>query len=710
MGLVNSLGSRREADAVPALKTVALAGDAAVSSAAIIALGRIGTPDAGAALQSLPADKPRRDVVDALAVAADHLAADGRVAAAQAVYSSLLADGTPYFGRLAGLKGLAATHAPGALDAALAALADKDPTLARAAAKLALIIADPQTVAKLAAACPGTSPLVQPALLETLGARGDAAAMPAITAAFASTDRDVRAAAIRAAGLLGGAEAVKVLVPVLVKGGADAAVAREVLGRVKGKEASAAVADLAANAEPAVRTALMAILADRELKSAVPLLLAAAADPTPKLAVEAWKALARLAGPESYPDLVKLYLAATDDAVRDAGQTTLVVVARKVGDRDKALQPLLDAYAGAGKALKVSLLGLFASVGGDAALTVLTKAAADPDADLKRAAVDGLANAWDDARPVDTLLDVAQNDPNAGLKTLAFRGALRLIGIDERLKPADKVAKLAAALGIADAQGKRNVLNVLRNCRVSAAVDLAVKCLDDPQLSFDAQRTIVDLSAPQKRDGQNLPAVRGAAMQAALDKVQEARGTALPKPWHSRDIGDVGSPGSATGTPAGFAIKACGNDIWDQRDAFHFLSQPWTGDGSIVVRVADLEQADPWTKAGVMFREGLNPDAPHVMICVTPGQGISFQWRPEAGAACELKKPDGGFKAPYYLKLSRTGDVFTGAMSSDGKNWETVASQTVKLKDVEVGLAVTSHNAGQAVNAAFDNVKVEKAP
>src|SRR6185503_297907 len=81
---------------------------------------------------------------------------------------------------------------------------------------------------------------------------------------------------------------------------------------------------------------------------------------------------------------------------------------------------------------------------------------------------------------------------------------------------------------------------------------------------------------------------------------------ALPSPWAHRDIGSVGIAGVAQYSDAtGFTVTASGADVWGTADAFHFVYQPWTGDGSIVTRVASVTNANAWSKAGVMFRESL---------------------------------------------------------------------------------------------------------
>ena len=120
-----------------------------------------------------------------------------------------------------------------------------------------------------------------------------------------------------------------------------------------------------------------------------------------------------------------------------------------------------------------------------------------------------------------------------------------------------------------------------------------------------------------------------------------------------------------------------------------------------------MQFTDPWAKAGVMFRESLSPGSKHALMIVTAGGFSSFQWRnaennPSGntdGPACQI---------PYWVKLVRSGDTFTGYISADGENWQRVDSVTIPMnKTIYVGLALTAHNNSALNSSLFDNVSVE---
>jgi HEAT repeat protein len=110
IGVIGSLGSRRDAAAVAPLGKLLHTDDPAVARAAALALGAIGTADAAAALQTaLPtANGDKQYVIDALLSCAEALLAADRSADATALYKSLSGDQQPRLVRLAATHGLLA--------------------------------------------------------------------------------------------------------------------------------------------------------------------------------------------------------------------------------------------------------------------------------------------------------------------------------------------------------------------------------------------------------------------------------------------------------------------------------------------------------------------------------------------------------------------------------------------------------------------------
>src|SRR5262245_52777713 len=180
---------------------------------------------------------------------------------------------------------------------------------------------------------------------------------------------------------------------------------------------------------------------------------------------------------------------------------------------------------------------------------------------------------------------------------------------------------------------------------------------------------------------------------------------ALPSGWTTADIGSVGAAGSASESNGTFTVSGSGADIWGSADAFRYAYVALPGDGSIVARVATMQNVNVWTKAGVMIRQSTSSGSAHASMFVTPGKGLAYQRRLTTGAA-SLNTQIAG-TAPRWMRVTRAGQTITASVSSDGSSWSAVGTDTVSLSGgVWVGLAVTSHDSSRAATATFDHVSI----
>jgi phosphatidylserine/phosphatidylglycerophosphate/cardiolipin synthase-like enzyme len=204
--------------------------------------------------------------------------------------------------------------------------------------------------------------------------------------------------------------------------------------------------------------------------------------------------------------------------------------------------------------------------------------------------------------------------------------------------------------------------------------------------------------APGGRDGDNTKLDR-------TDGVSAPPPAVLPAPWQSANIGAT-SGGGASESGGTFTATGGGADIWGTADAFRYVYQAVIGDGTIVADVATVQNVNAWTKAGVMIRESLDAGSAQASLFVTPGKGIAFQARPSSGAVSSSIAIAGS--APARVKLERVGQLVSASVSTDqGATWTTVGSQAIALtQTVYVGLAVSSHVAGQLATATFKAVTI----
>jgi len=521
VGIVNSLGARRDAAAVPLLRRLTSSRDPDVHDAAVAALGEIGTLPALAALRTLPKKNP--DVALAMVRAAERLAASGDKAGARAAFRQLVGAPHPFVARAAALKGLASLDGPSMVGAALAAAKTGDAYLATVAARIAGSLASPAATKACVAALPALSEDVRTVLLLALADRREPAALPAALQAMKAEREDLRLAGIRAAAAVGGARAVPALAE--AAGGTrepDRTAAREALAGMGGKPVEDAIIAAGRSGKPEVRSAMMAVLAERPSPAAIAALVQAAGGDPPSVAAEAARSLGRVGGTGQLGDLFRLLVRAQSADVREAAQAAFIAAVQRLGERDRAVEQTIAAMRPAPAEVKPSLIGVLAELGGDAALRELEASARSSDEQVKRAAVAALADTWADARAMAVLLPIAKTDSSKSLRVQALRGYFRLLGQADRSTAEEKVAKVREGLATAERpEERRQALGILRECRTESAIELAASLLDDREVLDEAAATVLYLAAPQKVDNRELVAVKGPRATAALERVTQ---------------------------------------------------------------------------------------------------------------------------------------------------------------------------------------------
>ena len=97
----------------------------------------------------------------------------------------------------------------------------------------------------------------------------------------------------------------------------------------------------------------------------------------------------------------------------------------------------------------------------------------------------------------------------------------------------------------------------------------------------------------------------------------------------------------------------------------------------------------------------------NAFLAMTPGNGATFQSRSSANGNTSWMNTS-GLSAPYWVRLTRSGNNFTAYRSANGVDWTQIGSTTAITMNstVYVGLAVTSHSSGNLCTSIFSNVSV----
>ncbi|MGE5295761.1 MAG: discoidin domain-containing protein [Solirubrobacterales bacterium] len=168
------------------------------------------------------------------------------------------------------------------------------------------------------------------------------------------------------------------------------------------------------------------------------------------------------------------------------------------------------------------------------------------------------------------------------------------------------------------------------------------------------------------------------------------------------------TPVAVAETNGKISVTGAGADIWNNSDEFTYAYKTLTGDGSIIARVvSNGTGTNTWAKGGVMIRDSINGGSTHATMAITgsAGNGASFQYRTTTDGASSNSDSTAVVAPPYWAKVERSGDMFTGYVSADGKTWTKIGTATITMEDpVLIGLPVTSHQTGEDRTYQFDSI------
>lgn len=181
----------------------------------------------------------------------------------------------------------------------------------------------------------------------------------------------------------------------------------------------------------------------------------------------------------------------------------------------------------------------------------------------------------------------------------------------------------------------------------------------------------------------------------------------LPEPWENAVFGDTLVAMSSTSTYLNdtFTIDAGDGDFWTENDRGHFVYQSLTGDCEISALVTDYSHAQSYSMAGVMIRDSIGSGSAFATMFLISDPGAIVRIRQESNGPVNQEINNTGEHAPYWVRLRRMGDVFTGSVSQDGVSWRIVRNGSIQMNPtVFIGLAATTHSTDTVGDYCFTHV------
>jgi HEAT repeat protein len=490
VGVIGSLGVRRDVKAVDHLAKLLTDEDADVAQGAARALGSIGNSSAARALTDAMGKIPPANQVafcEGLFRCAEALTANGQNGEALAIYDRLRAlPDAPHQVRAGALRGAVLGRQKGGLPQLLEAVRSDDWVVVDAAARIAMEMPGGDVTRTLIAELDKLPAAKQVLFIQVLGKRADPVALPNLSALAKGGTKLARIAAIRALPEIGQPSVVPVLAELMTDAETEIAeAAQESLAALPGPEADAAVMTMLNSLETPRRLKAIDLIGRRRMTSRIPALLAAATDPEPSIRPAALRKVGELGGPAELSALLGCLMKYKEPRDLDAAEQALSTVCTKADKPESCADMLIAGLAQAQPSQKSRLMSVLAAVGGESALKTVRAAVNDPNADVHAAAIRALSS-WKTADAAPALLALAETATNPTDRMLCLRGYLDWasrtdLPADRRLAMCQEVRRL-----VQQPEEKKLLLGALGSIKTARSLALVAPYLEDPTVREEA--------------------------------------------------------------------------------------------------------------------------------------------------------------------------------------------------------------------------------
>ena len=522
VGIINSIGVRRDVKAVSQLSGKMKDSDPEVASAAAVALGKIGGTKAAKKLSGYLAKSPstsRTAVAEGCIRCAERFMADGKSDNAVKLYDAVAKAEVPKQKRLEATRGAILARQSAGIPLLVQQLRSADQAFfgvgLRAARELPGSEATKAVVGELHSAPAERQPLILLALAD----RDDPEALTTVIDAAKSGAKELRLTAVSVLDRLGKPASV----PVLLTVAADedrtlSQAALAALGRMSGEELDREIINRLEHSTGKERQVAIELAGRRNIEGAVTSIVTFAHDTDPATRAAALQTLGTIGGVAQITDLVKLLEGTSDQKDRADIEAALLAISARSGTG--CAQGLLPLARNENSGLRIVALHALASAGGSDALAAVTAAVEDKDEAVQDEAVRTLSN-WPNTWPEDEaittpLLTVAKSGAKSSHQVLASRGYLQFLEGDKKLKGSEKAAKLKDIVPLLTrAEEKQLAVTVLKSTPCTDGLTLLVNYAGESGVADEACAAIIEVA--RKNQGGISLEDRQKALQTVAD-------------------------------------------------------------------------------------------------------------------------------------------------------------------------------------------------
>ncbi len=517
IGVINSIGARRDTQAVDRLSSLLQQDDARIASAAAAALGQIANDKAASALTTtLESQTAQNAIADASLACAGILLDEGQQERAIEIYDAVRQSSVPKQFQIAATYSAILARESSALPLVKELLQSPDDEEFAITLQASRKLPDGGLSQALIDSLENADSPRQTLLIAALGDLGNRESLPVLMEAARSESQAQRVAAIRGLQSIGDGSAVKLLLEAAHSNDpATAAAAAQALEKIPGTDVDRTIEGELSHATSDDIKLLIQLAGHRRIAAAVPALWAAAESTDQSVRHAAIQALGETLTTAELDQLVDKVVAEDSAEERAVLVASLKAACFRQPDRDGTVEKVIARLADKPVAMQVLLLELLRDVGGEAALDHVVAAASDSRDAIQDAATRVLGE-WLTVDVAPKLLELSDSLDNQKYQIRALRGYIRVIRqfglpLDERLEMSRK------ALAAAERNDEKIlVLQALVRFSADESLALAIDQLNKPGLTAVAAQTAVSIA-------ERMVANDKEGLQKAMQQILQAR-------------------------------------------------------------------------------------------------------------------------------------------------------------------------------------------
>ncbi len=381
-----------------------------------------------------------------------------------------------------------------------------------AALSISLSIPGSEVIQNWISYYPKAIPEAKPAIITTLGRRGDAIALPLVTSALSDPDQAIRKEAAEALVKINGKKAMPQLIAYLrsFPGEADQTAARSAIMTVAGSEEIKLLLPLLKEVNPSATKSAAELVAWNGNPEYFKEIFALTGSPDESVRKVAMRSIANLSTPLDIQALIGLLNTTTDESDIEAVRSAIAAAAKQIEDPEKRSDLIISHVSSnllkndeAGfKKLKTKLIPVLSQTAGSKALNVVLAEFEKGDPDLRDICFRSLAR-WTDYTASSALFEICASG-NKTFEGQAFDGYVRQVrssGLtdDRKLLLYRKIMPYALT-----PERKNMVINETGKLNTYQSLFFVANYLDDPGTSSAAAKASMLIALPSVSGGAGL--------------------------------------------------------------------------------------------------------------------------------------------------------------------------------------------------------------